>query len=219
MNEIQSQKENYRVFSPNGNILKTAPNEESAIPNPEFENNIKVFGPFKTYAAMPALKPEVLQNAKVDNKGNLLDENGEPLINETSLTDSLSGSVGAMILGPVIGTALGQHMNLSHQMTEKAIGLSEKAIHIGLDAIEVSDSLKDNKVAKQSTVQVANATVNTSYVFGVGGVQIPDRMEASQRMEGKVEAQAKESKTNKINLSESDKFQARHSTYGKRGKK
>lgn len=218
MNEIQQQRENYRVFSPNGNILKTAPTDDVSMENPGFEKEVKVFGPFKAYTALPALKPEVLENAKVDDKGNILDEQGQPLINESSLTDSLSGSVGAMILGPVIGTTLGQNLHLSQHMTEKVIGLTEKAIHVGLDAIEISDSSKENK-ANKNTVQVANSTVNTSYVFGVGGVQIPDRMEASQRVEDKVAMQAKEDKTNRINMSETDKFNARHSTYGKRGKK
>lgn len=218
MNEIQQQRENYRVFSPNGNILKTAPADDISMENAGFEKEVKIFGPFKAYTALPALKPEVLENAQVDDKGNILDEQGQPIINESTLSDSLSGSVGALILGPVIGTALGQNLHLSQHMTEKVVGFTEKAIHIGLDAVEISDSSKENKVNK-STVQVANATVNTNYVFGAGGVQIPDRMEATQRVEDKVAMQAKEDKTSKVNMSENDKFKARHSTFGKSGKK
>ena len=147
--------DSYVLFSANGTIMRDTPSVESN-PKESFNQDVRVFGPFKNIPT-PTPSPKKdngVQSEEEPEQEISYDEGGNPLPpvdNSAGISDSLSGGVGAMILGPIIGQALGNSLHLNPAATHQLTSWVEKGIHVGLDAVEISDSS-----SKKPTQQVNN---------------------------------------------------------------
>lgn len=205
--------DNYAIFSPNGTIMRSSPSGEPNIKN-DFMNEVRTFGPFQTVTPKPAPTPKMTLGLPPTPEPEIsYDEGGNPLPpieNGEGIADSLSGGVGAMILGPIIGHMLGNAMHFNPAATQQLTGWVEKGIHVGLDAIEISDSMKDKPTQQISNTSDQN--VKSLVINNRGNISsMPD---LNQNV--KVFSASKDQNTNTLNMTAQQKFEAKHRVFGKK---
>lgn len=205
--------DSYVLFSANGTIVKNSPDVENN-PKESFNQDVRVFGPFKNV-------PTPVLPAKNDNKNDdsepvqeiSYDEGGNPLPpvdNSAGISDSLSGGVGAMILGPIIGQALGNALHLNPAAAHQLTDWIEKGIHVGLDAVEISDS--SNKKPSQQINNISDQNMKNLIINNRGNIS--NIQDLNQNM--KVFNASKEQSTSSVNMTAQQKFDAKHRVFGKK---
>lgn len=209
MNELKK-KDNYVVIPSNGTfILGTQPPiiKEDEYLNKNFEENIRVFGPYKVFS--PSFQKE-----EVVMPVNKITEDADFEKKEDSFFDSISGTLGAAILGPVLGSAITKLAGVPIDQSGHITQIAKEAIHAGHIMMEVADD-SNEKNALNNVEQKINAKNNSVRRFGVDGA-IPDSKEMSMIVTEKA------SRTKFSNLSSQEQFESRHGgkiVYGKNGKK
>lgn len=219
MMEDLKRRSNYVVIPSNGSsILGSHPpaiKNDDHYMNENFKDNIRVFSPYKVFS------PKMQNNDKKPVIVQPITKSPEPEDNNNnqgeSLFDSLSGTIGAAVIGPVLGAALSKTVGLSSAQSKIATELAKEALHVGHVALEISDnSVKpDEDKLNNSVKQVINPKNNAIRTFGIDGA-IPDKEEVVKNLA------ERESRTKFINLSAQEQFAARHGgkvVFGKNGKR
>lgn len=207
--------DSYVLFSANGTIMRDTPNVENN-PKENFNQDVRVFGPFKNIPApspSPTKGSDDVQNDESPEQEVSYDEAGNPLPpvdNSAGISDSLSGGVGAMILGPIIGQALGNAMHLNPAATHQLTQWVEKGIHVGLDAVEITDS--SSKKPTQQVNNISDQNVRNLVINNRGNIaSIQDLNENV-----KVFSASKDQNTSTMNMTAQQKFDAKHRVFGKK---